>query len=210
MEQSILDKLNWRYATKKFDPNKNLPEKYLNILLESLRLSASSFGLQPWKFVHIRNKDLRAKLKEPAWDQAQIIDASDLIVFCGLKNLNKNYVEKFIAQVARVRGVDFSSLDGYKKIMVDFVEGLSSEQLEAWISKQVHIALGNLLTICALNNIDACPMEGFDPVKFDEVLGLEKNGITSKVLCTIGYRSKQDQYATLKKVRFSKEEVVIE
>jgi nitroreductase len=202
--------LRWRYATKKFDPSRKIPEREFSGLLESLRLAPSSYGLQPWKFVIVRDKALRKILREHAWDQPQVTDASHFIVLCALKTMDENYVKTFTAQIAQARGVARESLTDYEQMMLGPLKALSPAALSVWMKRQVYLALGMLLAQCAHKKIDSCPMEGFDAKKFDEILGLEKLNLESIVLCPIGYRAKDDQYAGLKKVRFTKSEVFIE
>ncbi len=202
--------LEWRYATKKFDQTKKIPVKEFEEILDVLRLSPSSFGLQPWKFVDVTTTALREKLKPHAWNQSQITDASHLLVLCSLKKMDETYVKQYVSDIAKVRAIPRASLEGYEQIMLGFLKGKTPEQISVWMHNQVYIALGILLAECALRKIDACPMEGFDPKKFDEELGLDKEGITSVVLCTIGYRTVDDHHAAMKKVRFEKKEVFLE
>lgn len=202
--------LRWRYATKKFDPSRKIPEREFSKLLESLRLAPSSYGLQPWKFVIVRDEALRKILRKHAWDQPQVTDASHFIVLCALKTMDENYIKTFTAQIAGIRGVARESLADYERMMIGFIKALSPEALSSWMKRQVYLSLGMLLSQCAHKRIDACPMEGFVAKEFDEILGIEKLGLESVVLCAMGYRARDDQYAALKKVRFAKTEVFIE
>lgn len=204
------DDLNWRYATKKFDSSKKIPKQEFTELLEVLRLSPSSFGLQPWKFVIIHDPVLRKKLRPHAWDQPQVTDAGALIVFCALKSMDENYVKRYVGYVAQVRGVTKESLLDYEQKILGSLKGKTPEAISQWMKNQVNIALGVFLSECAHRKIDACPMEGFDPKKFDEILGLHKAGLESVVLCAVGYRAVDDHYASLKKVRFDRSEVIVE
>ncbi len=208
--KNIIDALNWRYATKQFDATKKVSEKDLNELLESARLSASSFGLQPWKFIVIEDKKLRQRLREEAgWNQRQITDASHLIVLCAIRDINEKYIRKYIEQIAKIRGISTDMLKGLEDMMVGFAKQTGKQEMLNWAKKQTYIALGVLLSACALKKIDASPMEGFSPEKFDEILGIEKMGLASAVLCAIGYRSKEDENQNLKKVRFDMKDIVI-
>ena len=202
--------LSWRYATKKFDPSKKVPQSEVAALLEVLRFSPSSFGLQPWKFIVIEDPALRKELKAHAWNQDQVTDASHVIVFCALKTMDENYIKNFVTRIAQVRGIARESLSGYEQMMIGTFKNQKPEQTAQWMRHQIYLALGMFLSECAHQKIDACPMEGFDPKKFDEVLGLAKQGLESVVLCPIGYRAKDDHYADMKKVRFEKNEVFIE
>ncbi len=204
------DHLNWRYATQKFDPDKKIPEAEFLEILESLRLAPSSYGLQPWKFVVVRDKTVRKKLREHAWNQAQVTDASHLIILCALRTIDPGYVKHFTARLAESRGVAPGSLTAYEQGMLNALKTMSAQTLREWMKRQVYLALGILLAQCAYKRIDSCPMEGFEAKKFDEILDLEKLNLESVVLCPIGYRAEDDQYAALKKVRFMKNEVFIE
>ncbi len=201
--------LLWRYATKKFDPSKKVPESQFTELIEALRLAPSSFGLQPWKFAVVVNPALRKELQAHAWNQPQVADASHLIVLCALKSIDEAYVKQFIKQLASQRGVSVESLKSYEEMMLGFVKGHTKEWLSEWMKKQVYLALGFLIYAASDRHIDSCPMEGFDSKKFDEILKLGDEGIESVVLCPVGYRSSEDPYSSLKKVRFSSQEVVV-
>ncbi|MEI7999206.1 MAG: NAD(P)H-dependent oxidoreductase [Candidatus Omnitrophota bacterium] len=202
--------LNWRYATKKFDKAKKVSQQELTELLEALRLSPSSFGLQPWKFIVVKNEKLRQEIRKHSWDQPQVTDASDLVVLCSLKGIDENYIKDYVHRIAQIRDVAPESLAGYEQMMVGTIKGKTSLEISNWTKRQVYLALGMLLSACAQKGIDACPMEGFNSQKIDEILGLAQHGIESVVLCPVGYRAADDDNAGLKKVRFNKEEIFIE
>jgi len=204
----IIENLMWRYATKKFDKTKKVSDEDLNELLESLRLSASSFGLQPWKFIVITDPKLRAELYKHS-EQAQVTDASHLIVLCARTDIDEEYIKNYIRSVAETRKVLLDSLKGYEQMMLDFRKEHSTASWLEWTKNQVYLALGFLLSAAAQKRIDACPMEGFDSQKFDEVLKLKEKKLTSVLLCPVGYRSADDKHAKHAKVRFKKDEVVI-
>ncbi len=208
--KNTTEALMWRYATKKFDPSKKLSTEQLDTILEALRLSASSYGLQPWKFIVVTNPEIRAKLRAAAWNQAQITDASQLIVLAVQKNVDAAYVDRFVATVAKVKNVPVDALKGYADMMKGSASSRTPEGVKEWSSRQVYIALGTALTAAAVSGIDACPMEGFDTKQFDDILGLEKLGLESRVLLPVGFRAADDESAQSPKVRFSKGEVVIE
>jgi len=197
--------LNWRYATKKFDPSKKISKQEFAHLQEVLRFSPSSFGLQPWKFVIVQDPALRKELRAHAWDQPQVTDADALIVFCVLKTMDENYVKNYVARIAQVRDVTKESLSSYEKMMVSMLEGKHPEMISHWMKHQVYIALGVFLNECAHLKIDACPMEGFEKKEFDRILKLHKEGLEPVVLCAVGYRALDDHHAGLKKVRFDKD-----
>lgn len=205
----LLTALNWRYATKSFDKEKKLDASQLDTLLESLRLSPSSFGLQGRGFVVVENPELRQQLLPYARNQWQIVDASHLIVLCRRTDVNTDFVNRHFEDIARTRGLELSTLDGYKNMILGFLEGKSQEDLAIWLSKQTYIAQGFLLSACAMLGIDACPMEWFDPKKFDEILGLADHNLASCVIVPVGYRSSEDGYAHAPKVRFSADQVII-
>jgi nitroreductase len=203
------DVMNWRYATKKFDPSKKISKQEFAELLEVLRFSPSSYGLQPWKFVIVRDPDLRKKLRPHAHGQPQVTDADTLIVFCVLKTMDENYVKRYVERIAQVRGLAKESLLRYEQNMTASLKAKSPEAVSQWMKEQVYIALGIFLSECAHRKIDASPMEGFEPKEFDEILELPQAGLESVVLCAIGYRASDDKYAQLKKVRFDKNEVFV-
>jgi len=199
--------LNWRYATKKFDASKNIPEVELEQLLEAIQLSASSYGLQPYQVFVIKNPELREKLKAAAWNQPQIVDASHLLVFANLKEIDKVYVDAYLDMIADTRNQTREDLSGLENMLDNTVLKFSSEKKNQWASNQAYIALGNLLSAAANSKIDACPMEGFEAIKFDEILGLKEIGLTTAVIATLGYRSSEDKQQYAIKVRKNKEEL---
>ena len=206
----LLEQLKWRYATKKFDAARKIPADQWKTLEESLVLSPSSYGLQPWKFFIITDPAVRAKLISASWGQKQIVDASHLVVFAVKKNMDAAHVEHFIQKIAKVRSVPASSLEGYKQIMLGFVANAQKGALDinVWAAHQIYIALGQFLASAAMLGIDACPMEGFEPAKYDEILGLSAKGYGAKVLATAGFRATDDAYASAPKVRFNADEVI--
>ncbi len=203
----VIDALNWRYATKAFDPSKKIPAETWAALEASMILSPSSFGLEPWKFVVVNDPAVREKLKAAAWNQGQVTDASHLVVFAGQSSMADKDVDRLIQATADVRGTSVESLEGYSKMMKGFI-AQPGWDAKAWASRQVYIALGFLLETAALLNVDACPMEGFNPKAFDEILGLPELGYNSVVMCTLGYRSANDKYASAKKVRYMPRDVI--
>lgn len=202
--------LMWRYTTKKFDPSRKVSEHDLADLLDVLRLAPSSYGLQPWKFVIVRDARLRDEIKNCAWGQPQVGEASHLIIFCALTHMDEEHISRYISHVAQVRGVTHESLKNYQRGMQEFLKSQSPEEMGEWMKRQVYIALGMFLDECARKKIDASPMEGFNVAKVDEVLGLAAEGVTSVVLCPIGYRASDDRFAGLVKVRFDSKELFIQ
>lgn len=206
---SLLEKLSWRYATKKFDANKKIPAGTLEQLLATVRLAPSSLGLQHYKIIVVNNPEVRERLKAAAYGQPQITDASQVIVFAAETNLDEAYVNNYVDEIVKVRQISYESLEGYKGMMLGSINGQPAEQKLAWAHKQAYIALGVLVSAAAELNIDICPMEGFSAPQFDEILGLKEKGLTASVIATIGYRSAEDVTATFAKVRKPSEELFI-
>ncbi|MDD0852481.1 NAD(P)H-dependent oxidoreductase [Halobacteriovorax sp. GB3] len=208
MNEQILEALDWRYATKIFDADKKINEKDWNTLVESVRLAPSSYGLQPWKFIVVENKELRAKLREVSWNQSQVTDASHYLVFTTLEKLDAQYVDKFVADIAKTRGLQVEDLAGYRDMMVgNLVEGPRSQTIDAWAQRQSYIAMGQLTLAAGLLKIDTCALEGLDPAAYDKLLGLEDGPYKTIAAVALGYRKDDDKYKDLKKVRFDQEEV---
>jgi nitroreductase len=207
--EGLLQQLNWRYATKKFDPTKKVPAADWAVLEQALVLTASSYGLQPWKFIVVTDPALKAKLRPASWNQAQVEDCSHHVVFTVKEDISEVDVDRFIARIAEVRGVTPESLAAYKGYMVgDLVNGPRHAIIKEWAARQAYIAMGNLLTSAAILGIDACPFEGIEPAKYDEILGLKGTGYATVAACPVGYRSADDKYASAPKVRFDAKDVV--
>lgn len=206
---TVLELLNWRYATKQFDPTKTIPASTWNAIEDALVLTPSSYGLQPWKFFVITNAELKAALQEHSWNQPQVTDCSHYVILAAKLDLNVAYIEKYIARIAEVRGVTTESMLFFQEMMArDLINGPRAEVVKEWAARQAYIALGNLLTTAALLGVDACPMEGLDPVKYDEILDLPAKGFRTAVACALGYRLDEDKYSSLAKVRFAKSEMI--
>ena len=206
---TLLVRLKWRYATKKFAAAKKIHSSIWSALEEALVLSPSSYGLQPYRFVVIADPELRKKLRAVSWDQPQVTDASHFVVFARKLAMTEADVERFVGLIAETRGSARGSLQGYYDMMVgDLVKGPRSAWIEEWTARQTYIALGNLLTSAALLGVDACPMEGLDPAKYDEILGLAAKGYGTTNVCALGYRADDDKYADAKKVRFPNNELI--
>ena len=217
---TIIDALNWRYATKKFDTTKKLSQDDMDILLETLRLSPSSFGLQPRKFIHVKNMEIRKELQDASRGQSQITEASDLIVIAVRSRLDESDVEAYVQDMKEIRGKNVEQLPEdaksieklmeFKNMIINTIKSRTPEQLKWWNQKQAYIAMGVVLTTAAVVWIDTCPMEWFDPEKYNEILGLNDLWLTATVVIAVGYRSSEDKYANLAKVRFPKERVIIQ
>ena len=206
---TLLAQLNWRYATKQFDPTRKIPADLWSTLEQSLVLAPSSYGLQPWRFVVVHEPKVRETLKPLSWGQSQVTDASHLVVLAAKNVITEADVQKFVDVTTDTRGMPRGALKGYQDMMVgDLVKGPRSAWIKEWAARQTYIAFGELLTSAALLGVDACPMEGIDPAKYDEVLGLQAKGYSTLCVCTLGYRAASDKYAGLKKVRYPASEVI--
>ncbi len=204
-----LQQLEWRYAVKKFDPSKKISSETWNVLEQSLVLSPSSFGMQPWKFFVVDNPNLRQQLLEHSWNQAQVVEASHLLVLAIKKDMSDVDVDRYIQSMSDKRGVPLEGLAGLTKMIKGFlVNPNKSFTLDEWATRQVYIAIGQFMTSAAMLGIDTCPMEGFNPVKYDEILGLKDLGYASVLVCPAGYRASDDKYATMPKVRYDQSEMV--
>lgn len=205
----IIQTLNWRYATKKFNPDKKIPDDVWHALEQSLVLAPSSFGMQPWKFFVVRSPETRQKLVESAWGQTKVAEASHLVVLAIKKDIGSEDVPTYIDRVREIRQMPEDKLEGIASTIRGYLANppfpLHPDQ---WSAKQVYVALGFFLYSAALLGIDTCPMEGFIPSKYDEILGLPGQGYSAVVICTAGYRSEEDRAAGLAKVRYETDKVV--
>jgi nitroreductase len=205
----LIENLNWRYATKKFDPTKKISAADWKAIEDALVLTPSSYGLQPWKFIVVQNQEIKDKLTAASWNQKQVSECSHMLVLAALNKMSTSYVEHFIARTAEVRGMNVADLGGFQTMLVkNIVEGNQVKNVTEWATKQCYIALGNAMTVASVLGIDACPMEGIDPQKYDEILNLKGSDYQTVVALPLGYRDSSDKYATSKKVRFSSQEIV--
>jgi nitroreductase len=206
MKGEIINSLNLRYSVKIFDKNLTISEKDWSIIEDALILTPSSFGLEPWKFLVITNKELKKELKAYSFNQAQIEDCSHLLVLCAKKYIDNEYIKKCMQNIAKVRNVDISTLNQYKDVISSYM--MQEKDHLNYATNQTFIALGNILTVAAMLKIDACPIGGFISREYDKILKIP-DGFTSSVVCAFGYRSEEDKYARLAKVRQSKKELII-
>ena len=202
---NYIESLKWRYATKKFDSNRTISEKDLELLLEATRLSASSFGLQPYHVLIVRDQEVRSQLKSVSWGQSQITDASHLMVFANKKSFGAELIDNYLKEVSETREIPMEGLKGYGDFMKSKLVPLPDAQKESWTAKQTYLAVGNLLSAAGALEIDTCPIEGFEPERYDALLGLSEKGLTAAVVVALGYRSEEDETQHFKKVRQSKE-----
>lgn len=206
----LLEQLNWRYATKQFDPARKIPAAEWAALEEAIRLAPSSLGVQPWVFVVVNDPEVRKQLRDASWDQPQITDASHMVVFAAKKDVTEADVDHYMQRIADVRGASLSDLAGFRgMVAAGVLEGKDTAGRALWTSRQAYIPIGVLLTSAALMGLDACPMEGINPAEYNRILGLDAKGLTALAVVTVGYRSAEDKYAALPKVRFPAAEVLV-
>lgn len=210
MKATILKALNWRYATKKYDPEFKLSAEEKSLLEESLQLTPSSFGLQPLHFFWINDSALREKTKTIAWNQQQIVDAAEVLVFCAKNDLDAAYLDEHADRMRDTRNMEEAHIQGFRAHLHNSVSKKETASIQTWNAKQAYIALGQLLHTCALLELDATPMEGFEPAALDELLKLEQKGLHSVLICTIGKRASDDKYQFLSKVRRPKNSLFTE
>jgi nitroreductase len=207
---NIIDSLKWRYAVKKFDTNKELSEVQIKTLKEAFNLTATSYGLQPLKLIVIKNKVVQEKLVPFSWNQQQILQASHLLVICIQDNYTTKEVENYFNLVQKIRNTPDAVINPFKKFLTAEISKKTQEELYISNKNQAYIALGNLLTVCAYEKIDSCPMEGFTPAKYDEILDLKKDNLKSVLVLPVGFRAANDYMKDLSKVRKDLSESVIE
>ncbi len=205
-----IKQLKWRYATKKFNAEKILPEDKLNVVKQAFNLTATSFGLQTIKLIIVEDKATRAPLQQYAYNQKQVVDASHLLIICIQDNILQDDVTEYYNNIKGIRNTPDEILKPYREDLIKMIKGMSVQERQKWSTNQAYIALGNLMTVCAIEGIDSCPMEGFVPAKYDEILQLEEKGLKSVLLLPIGYRADDDMFSGFKKVRKPIEEAIIE
>lgn len=205
-----VEALKWRYATKKFDSEKVLPAEKIEILKKAFNLTATSYGLQPLKLIVVKNKELQQRLMSASYNQKQIGTASHILVICIEESVGKEFIEKHFKTVQDIRETPEEILHPYRESLIGNFEQKPVDEIKIWATHQAYLVLGTLLTVCAVEEIDSCPMEGFEPEKYNELLGLKEYNLEAVLALPVGYRSKEDFFAELKKVRRPLEETVIE
>lgn len=203
----VESQLVWRYATKVFDSTRRIPDDDWKTVEHALVMTPSSFGLQPWKFIVVTDEAVKAALKPATWNQSQVVDASHVVIFAIQKNLSAVEIDRYVARTAEVRGVTVESLVKFRQSMVKSLTNPPFD-INEWATRQVYIALGFFMAAAAMLGIDTCPIEGFDPKKYDDILGLEPLGYGAAVVGAAGYRSPDDKYAAVPKVRFKSDDVI--
>ena len=204
----LVSALRWRYATKQFDSTRKIPEATWDVIEESLVLTPSSFGLQPWKFLVVENPAVRSKLLAESWNQPQVTDASHFIVLTSRTDLTTADIDAWISRMAEVQEKAPEAVAPLKGMIVGFAERMSVEDRYGWNVRQSYIALGQLMAAAAVLGIDSCPMEGISASAYDRILGLEGSGYATVVACALGYRAEGDKYAATPKARFERSQVI--
>ncbi|MBT8203899.1 MAG: NAD(P)H-dependent oxidoreductase [Eudoraea sp.] len=196
-----IERLEWRYAVKKFDPEKTLSDGQLDRLKKAFNLTATSYGLQPIRMVVLSDESLQNQLVAHSYNQQQVAQASHLLIFCVETNVDSDYIKSYFDRVKEIRGTNDDILNPFREYLVE--QFSSKDQLEVleWATRQAYLAMGNLLTICAMEEIDACPMEGFVPEAYNELLGLKEQGLHAVLVMPVGYRAEDDMFAEFRKVR---------
>ena len=205
----IIECLNWRYATKKFDSNRILEEHKVDIIKKAFNLTATSYGLQPLKMIVISNKELQQELVASSYGQKQVAQASHILVLCINTVVDETYIKDYFQLVKNIRDTPNEILKPFQDDLIKSFGSKDAEKIETWATKQAYLAMGNLLTVCAVEEIDACPMEGFIPAKYDEILNLTERNLKSVLVMPIGYRHEDDAFAGFKKVRKTLDDSVI-
>jgi nitroreductase len=207
--EQLLSALNWRYATKIFDATKKIPADVWKTLEQSLVLTPTSYGLQPYRFLVINDPATRTALLPHSWGQKQVVNASHFVVFTARTEMREEDVDRFIKRTADVRKLPDGAFNPYRDMMIgDLINGPRGKIAHEWATRQTYIALGNLMTCAAVLGVDACPMEGLVPAEYDKVLNLNGSGYATVVACALGYRAANDKYAGLAKVRYETKDVV--
>ncbi|MER2491208.1 nitroreductase family protein [Catenovulum sediminis] len=197
---NIIEALNWRYAVRQFSPEKIAPA-VIQKLVEATRLSASAYGLQPYRLLVVRNRETRNQLLKHSFGQEKVRDCSHLFVLAINTEINEAFLDQHFNMVEQQRDLPSGALNGFANHVKDVMLSMTQAELKVWAENQAHIALGNLLTVAAIEGVDACPMAGFDKSGFDAVLQLPRLGLTSAVICTLGQRADTDLSADYPKVR---------
>jgi nitroreductase len=207
--QELLNALSWRYATKIFDSTKQIPAETWSTLEQSLVLTPTSYGLQPYRFLVVETPATRAALLPHSWGQKQVVNASRFVVFAARTEMKEADVDKLIQRTNELRKLPQGAFNPYRDMIVgDVVNGPRGKIAHEWAARQAYIALGSLMTCAALLGVDACPMEGLVPAEYDKVLNLAGSGYATVMACALGYRAASDKYAGLAKVRYETADLV--
>jgi len=207
---NIINSLEWRYAIKKFDSAKKLSNQQIETLKKAFNLTPTSFGLQPIKMIVIENKELQEKFVELSYFQRQVADASHLLIICIKNDTTSEDINSYFNLEKETRNIEESTISNFRKQLLEMYKNKTVEERNLSAIYQAYIALGNLMTVCAIEKIDACPIEGFIPKKVDELLNLKELNLSSVLLLPVGYRDENDIMNSMKKVRKPLNEVVID
>ena len=208
--RDIIEKMQWRYAVKKFDSNRVLPSDKIDVLKEAFNLTATSYGLQPIKLVVLSDKKLQEDLVAHSYNQPQVAQASHILILCIENHVDDRYINSYFERIKQVRGTEDEILEPFRQSLVDDFSAKESKEIREWAKNQAYLAMGNLLTICAMEKIDSCPMEGFVPAEYDRILDLGSRGLSSVLVLPVGYRAKDDMFSGFKKVRRNISDSVID
>lgn len=208
--ETLVRQLQWRYAVKKFDAERTIPEADWSAIEQAINLTPTSYGLQPFRTIVITTPEIKAQLRAASWNQSQIVDCSHFVVFARRVRITHAIIDRYLSLMAEVRDIPVESLARFRSVLIgDVIDGRRGEIVHEWAAHQAYIALGNLMTSAALVGIDTCPMEGFEPAQYDAILGLTSQGFASVVACALGYRSPECKYAAVKKVRLPADEFFV-
>ena len=207
---NIIKALEWRYATKKFDSEAIIPQETIELLKHAFNLTASSYGLQPVKLLIISNKSTLNDLVPLSMNQKQVGQASHLCVFCVETTIDEAYIRAFFDRIISINNTPDEVLNPFRTSVINSFKQKSDDAVFNWGARQAYLAMGNMLTVCATLGVDACPMEGFDPVEYDRFFKLKEHGLRSVLVMPIGYRASDDLHGTLNKVRKPLDESIIE
>ncbi len=210
MATKIVEQLKWRYATKKFDETKKVSSDKINTIKEAFNLTATSYGLQPLKLLVISNPEIIKDLVPMSYNQGQVGNASHIFVICIENIVDTAFIKNYFDLVEKTRNTPREILSSFEEFLIDDFSKKTPEEIKVWATKQAYLALGNLLTVCAIEEVDACPIEGFVPSQYDEYLSLSEKELSSVLVMAVGHRAKDDMFSELKKVRRGVDEVVIE
>ena len=207
---NTIENLEWRYAVKRFDENKSLSDEKVEILKKAFNLTATSYGLQPIKLIVLSDRKLQQELVPYSFNQPQVGQASHVLILCIEKEVDSRYISSYFERVKQVRGTSDEVLDPFKNALLDDFSKKEAAEIREWAKNQAYLAMGNLLTICAMERIDACPMEGFLPAEYDRLLDLPSKGLTSVLVLPVGYRAEDDMFSGFKKVRRKMNDSIID
>jgi len=209
LNDSLNDFLRWRYATKKFDPTQKLPDEIVDSILESANLTATSYGLQPYRFVLLHDPEIQEQLVASSFFQRQVADASHVIIIAIRTDIHEDFIRQYIVLKEQQQNLPAGSMQAYGELMVKSMMGMSESQRLDWAARQAYLAMGTLLVACAVHQVDACPMEGFRPSEYNEKLRLTEQNLHAQLVLPIGYRAATDEAQFMPKVRRPIEQMVI-